>query len=112
MMRKTGSKRLFAKSLPCVVMARFKRAIHVFTFGFYRKDVDGRVKPGHDEVGLLMIQAALANFSDTLEAASRDPHTAFIRAIAERAIGCIDKRLPPIIEQYACAHAVHIVTKA
>ena len=47
-------------------MARFMRAIHVFTFGFYRKDVDGRVKPGHDKVGLLTIQAALANFSNSL----------------------------------------------
>jgi len=48
-----------------IVMARFNRAIHVFIFGFICKDVDGRVKPGHDEVGLLTIKSTLAKFSNS-----------------------------------------------
>jgi len=51
---------------PYIVMARFNRAIHVFNLWFYRKDVDSRVKPGHDEVGLLTSRVTLADFSNSL----------------------------------------------
>jgi hypothetical protein len=58
--------RLFEKSLPHIVMARFNRAIHVFNLWLCRKDVDGRVKPGHDEIGFVAIRVTLADFSNSL----------------------------------------------
>src|SRR5690606_2174706 len=44
-----------------------------YSLCFCRKDVDGRVKPGHDEGGLLTIQATLATFQPVSKLLSSRP---------------------------------------